>query len=172
MSFNFIDLNNDIRELMLQEIHADIDQNNLYFSPRLSAEGVRNYPDLLIKAATAHNEVWLANQINQYGQLNTQEITRGGVRKKVPVNAAHTMADGEFNRFYIRAVCLLAIEKEMDLEVYRAKLVETSRSASMRKIGEFVSPEKLLNDLRSNIGIDTALGLPAGPNSGLCVKLV
>jgi hypothetical protein len=29
----------------------------------------------------------------------------------------------------------------------------------------------LLDDLRTNVGVDTALGLPAGPNSGLSAMI-
>lgn len=57
------------------------------------------------------------------------------------------------------------------LIVYRAKNVTNSRPESQMKIGQTFNPHQLLKDLRENIGTDTALGLPAGPNSGLSVQL-
>jgi hypothetical protein len=82
------------------------------------------------------------------------------------------LAEGEFNRFYIRALCMSAMEDGVtELVVYRAKAVQSARSESERKIGQAVSPGALLNDLRARPGVDTALGLPAGPNSGLSVRL-
>jgi hypothetical protein len=39
-------------------------------------------------------------------------------------------------------------------------------------IGKIIECDKLLNDLRENIGMDTILGLPPGPNSGLSVELI
>jgi hypothetical protein len=55
--------------------------------------------------------------------------------------------------------------------VYRAKAVEHARSESQQKIGSCVAAEPLLRDLRTHVGVDTALGLPPGPNSGLSVHL-
>jgi hypothetical protein len=80
------------------------------------------------------------------------------------------LAEGEFNRFYIRGVCLRAIEEGMyEVIVYRAKTVEHARAESEQKIGQRVAAEDVLRDLRAHPGVDTALGLPPGPNSGLSV---
>jgi hypothetical protein len=88
------------------------------------------------------------------------------------VNAHEMLAEGEFNRFYIRALCLRAIEDGVsEVIVYRAKDVEHARSESQQKIGSRVAAELLLRDLRTHVGVDTALGLPPGPNSGLSVHL-
>lgn len=171
MIFDFQDLNNDTRLKMLEEIQHDISDKNLYFSRRFSQKGIADYPDLLIKHVQDGNEVSLGHELSQNGRFNPTEQTVKGI-KKVPVNAHETLAEGEFNRFYVRALCLKAIESGKQLEVYRAKEVSHSRSESQNKIGELVQPEILLSDLRKNIGVDTALGLPSGPNSGLTVKLV
>ena len=91
---------------------------------------------------------------------------------RVPVTAPDTLAEGEFNRFYIRGVCRHALESNIGaVEVYRAKAVMQPRSDSQTKIGAMIPAQSLLNDLRVNIGVDTALGLPPGPNSGLSVKI-
>ncbi|BEE07817.1 hypothetical protein [Aeromonas dhakensis] len=58
------------------------------------------------------------------------------------------------------------------VQVYRGKNVANARSESKQMIGQIISPKELLDDLRTNVGVDTALGLPAGPNSGLTIKLV
>ena len=55
--------------------------------------------------------------------------------------------------------------------VYRAKEVVNPRAESVALIGKSLLAKQLLDDLRSNIGTDAALGLPPGPNSGLSVKL-
>ena len=91
----------------------------------------------------------------------------------MPWNAAQTLAEGEFNRFYIRAVRRATLEDGGEtVEVYRAKAVADPRPDSEAKIGALVNAAVLLADLRQNIGIDTALGLPNGPNSGLSVRRV
>ncbi len=90
----------------------------------------------------------------------------------MPLNASTMLCEGEFNRFYIRAVCLKAINLNQELiTVYRARESANPRSTSIELENTTFSAKDLLNDLRVNIGVDTAFGLPPGPNSGMSVKL-
>jgi hypothetical protein len=50
-------------------------------------------------------------------------------------------------------------------------MAEHARAESEQKIGQRIAAEALLRDLRAHPGLDTALGLPPGPNSGLSVHL-
>ena len=85
----------------------------------------------------------------------------------MPSNAPETLAEGEFNRFYIRGLCRRAVEENVaQLVIYRAKTVTHARPESERRIGATVSPGALLADLRQNVGVDTVLGVPAGPEFG------
>jgi len=171
MAFTFENLNENIRKKMLEEIQLDISSNQLYLSKRFNAKGNLNYQEILVKHVKTGNEISLGEELRQTDCFNTTEQTKTG-SKKVPVNAHETLSESEFNRFYVRALCLIAIEDQKKLQVYRAKSVQVSRSISQQKIDSFVDPNQLLKDLRTNIGVDTALGLPSGPNSGLSVKLV
>lgn len=175
MSLPLENLDQKTRQLMLEEIEQDINNGTLYISPRLSEIGREDYP-LLLKEATQHDDSWLAQNLRVNGRISAFEQKRtpkGGVTTaKVPVTAAETLAEGEFNRFYIRALCRRAIEEgTTGIVIYRAKQVTNPRPESQAKIGAKVNPQALLNDLRTHPGVDTALGLPAGPNSGLSVKL-
>ena len=176
MGLNYRNLDERTRKLMLSEIDRDIVANTLFLSPNLNPQGKIDYPDLLRNAAISGSDVTLAAEIRT--RLNTHEEPRrlrSGKLSKAPVmrsNADEMLAEGEFNRFYIRGVCLRAIEDGIsEVVVYRAKTVQHARSESERKIGELVPAEPLLRDLREHPGIDTALGLPPGPNSGLSVHL-
>lgn len=171
MAFNFLSLDQNTRDEMAVEIANDITNNQLYLSNRLSLTGLADYPKLLKMAAKDHDEVWLAEQLMEQNRLNQIEQSASG-SKRVPINAAITLSEGEFNRYYMRALCRIAIIDNLKLEVYRAKAVNISRISSEEKIGQSVAPKTLLNDLRDSIGVETALGLPQGPNSGLSVKLV
>jgi hypothetical protein len=111
----------------------------------------------------------------QPGRLNPLEprATKNGTTMvKVPVTAPQTLAEGEFNRFYIRGLCLRALEeRKTSVIAYRAKQVENPRTESIAIEGKSFNPEAILKDLRANIGVDTVLGLPPGPNSGMSIKL-
>lgn len=159
--------------MMLDELQYDMENGRVYISARLSDFGVQQYPALLRSAFEKGTEQTLANDL-QAGCFKTHEQRRkpkGGFSPAaIPATAHVTLAEGEFNRYYIRALCRRAIDESYNLEVYRAKQVSDPRPASLGKIGQPVNPQTLLSDLRDNIGIDTHLGLPAGPNSGLSVR--
>ncbi len=174
MKFDFKNLDEQTRNLMLYEVNRDIANNQLYLSKRFNTTGEKFYPQLLIKAFTSGDEQTLAADLrgDNYFKTHEERKTKTGVTQaKVPETAHLTLAESEFNRFYIRALCLRAIETKLHLTVYRARQSDNPRQESEIMIGSKVDPTKLLNDLRSSIGVDTALGLPAGPNSGLTVKL-
>lgn len=175
MGFNFENLDQKTRELMEAEVNFDLERNNLYLGKTLSELGKNNYLDLLREAIRSGSEESLAVELNKPGYFNLTQtrIMKNGppILAKVPVTANETLAEGELNRFYIRALCLKAIEENSLLEVYRAKQVSNPRIESEQMIGKTVDSKALLEDLRTNPGVDTALGLPQGPNSGLSVKL-
>jgi hypothetical protein len=172
MAMNLFNLNQDTRKLMLEEVAHD--GLALFISPRLNLVGTQMYPLLLIDAINRYDDTWLANEISQKNLLNSIEnrnTKNGIIQAKVPSNADELIAEGEFNRFYMRAICVYAINnKTTNLIVYRAKQVSNPRPESQAKIGTTVSPTALLNDLRNNVGLDTHLGL-GQIGSGLSVKL-
>ena len=160
----------NIRKYMLEEVEQDIAEGKLYVSKRLLKSEISNYTEYLKNAIQNGNSTMLAQELLTKNCLKKTE-PRKTKMVKVPSNANETLANGEFNRFYIRGVCRKAIEENMEVEAYRAKTVSDPRAKSASKIGTTYNPNKLLEDLRSNIGIDTSLGLPSGPNSGLSVRL-
>ncbi len=174
MAFDFKNLTEDVRRYMEEEVKLDISNALLYYSKYLSPNGKVVYPDLLINSIRRGNEatlaVSLAGCFNSYYEKN--KPSGGTTMAKVPYTANISLAEGEFNRFYIRALCRKALATKKKLRIYRARYSENPRPESEEKIGQFIDATKLLNDLRSNPGTDTALGLPPGPNSGLSVEIV
>jgi hypothetical protein len=176
MVMNLTNLDALTRNYMRTEAEADIAADRLYVSDRLSPGGAAEWPDLLLEAIEAGDAGTFAGLLNRNGRLNTHEtyVRKGVLRtKRVPYTAAETLAEGEFNRFYIRGVCARAIADSIDeVEVYRAKLVMHPRSESLARVGLRLAPTALLADLRVHTHVDTVLGVPAGPNSGLSVRLI
>jgi hypothetical protein len=176
MGLKLVNLDEKTRRYMRAEIDSDISSSNLYTSPRLNPRGVQAYPNLLREAAEKYDDSWLAERLRRDGLMKTEEERRkpkgGHTIAKVPATAPDTLAEGEFNRFYIRGLCLRAIDDNIpELIIYRAKEVSSPRRESEAKIGERIDPQSLLRDVRTHAGVDTALGLPPGPNSGLSVRL-
>lgn len=153
----------------------------LYRSPRLLDSSWPRYQLLLRQAFESGTDESLATALRAESLLKTTEQRRkpkgGFTTADVPWTAADTLAEGEFNRFYARGLCRraraegVAVGRAVTVQVYRAKQVEKPREASEKLLGQSLDPDRLLADLRGSIGVDPALGLPAGPNSGLSVRL-
>jgi len=176
MPLHLVSLLPPVRRRMTDEIDSDARSGTIYVCPRLSGVGRQDYLRLLLEAAAAYNDSWLADELRRGGRLNTTEQRRkpsgGFTTVKVPYTAAETLAEGEFNCFYVRGLCLHAIDENIQqLVVYRAKPVSIPRPESEMKIGMRVEPRELLADLRTHKGVEPALGIPPGPNSGLSVRL-
>ena len=168
---NFQNLDPITRKIMLDEMTGDLHAGNLYFSNRLNDHGRVLYPVLLKEAIISGDASMLAARIRVEGCLKAMERRGKGIAQ-IPYNAHETLAEGEFNRYYIRALCRRAIEENRVLVVYRAKEVMSPRIESEMRIGRTIEAAILLNDLRNHIGVETALGIPAGPCSGLSVKFL
>lgn len=173
MALTLLNLDTETRNFQLREILADIEAGTLYISKRLNPVGVSVYPEILKEAAQKYDDAWLAVQLrDKFNATEPRNIKGKITQAKIPTNASEMLAEGEFNRFYLRGLCLRAISDNIsNLIVYRAKQVSNPRDDSNAKIGTVIDPSALLLDLRKNIGVETALGLPSGANSGLSAKL-
>lgn len=176
MAIHFENLDLITRDYMRGEVNVDFENAKVYYSKFLK-EGLQDtWDNLLLKAITEYDDTWLESQIESNQLLvdtyQKKKPNGGFTIAKVPHTAAQTLSEGEFNRFYCRGLCMRAIEEGKMIQVYRGKEVAHARSASVQILGRTFSPRELLMDLRVNIGVDTALGLPSGPNSGLTIKLI
>ena len=164
------------RMLMVEELERDVASGSLYLSSRLTDQGRLEWPFILRAAMENGDDSSLAGHLRAPGRLNATETRRrpkGGVTiADVPVTAPENLAEGEFNRYYARGLCLRAIADGIpEVEVCRAKEVRQPRPESTAMIGTRLDAAALLEDLRTHQGVEPALGLPPGPNSGLSVQL-
>lgn len=172
MGLNFADLDDATRQHMLAELERDLKTDNLYLGKYLSAAGETEYPKLLREAIESGTDDSLAAALTAPGLFKShyekKKPSGGFTNAKVPHTANRTLAEGEFNRFYLRGICLRALaEGTNSIEIYRARASSNPRTESEEMIGTRLNATVLLNDLRVNTGVDLALGLPPGPNSGL-----
>jgi hypothetical protein len=87
MALHFLNLDARTRQLMIEEVNRDVQNGLIYISPRLNSTGQSDYVTLLAEAAGAHDDAWLAGEINR-GRLNAMEAKRtpsgGTTMAKVP----------------------------------------------------------------------------------------
>lgn len=174
MRFEFKHLDDVTRGYMLQEIQAARQEKNLYYSRRFNDSGVARWPELLQEAARRHDEYWLACQLETEGLMRGLEGSRtpsgGYTIKYVPHTAAGLMAEGQFNRYYILAVCRRALaERKSSVVVYRAKLRSENPIEPDAFNGSSLDAQVLHAELRLH---ETSLEHRLlQPNSGLSVSL-
>jgi hypothetical protein len=164
------------RRLMCEEIALDEERGTAYQDPRLKPGVFGTYLHLLREAAAWGDAIGLAEAIRSHRLLAmTERRTRNGrtSQARVPRIAAEVLAEMELNRYYVRAVCRRAIEEHCQVQVYRARVPKQARPESELRIGTRMDPEELLEDLRENSDrLKTSLGVPAGPKSGISVRLI
>ncbi len=150
-----------------------------YMSPRLNDVGAGAWVELFNSAVRSHDDDWLAAEIVTRGLMkNREQYTRAGTQYWRNINIPHSaqmLAEGEFNRYYLRGLCVRAqSEGQPHLIVYRGRESARPRPESEAKIGTIVSADELLAALRSNDFVsieESAFGIPGGPNSGLTARL-
>lgn len=177
MSIRYESLDAAVRSAMVSELKKDQEAGTLYISPRPTEAGAHAWPQILHEAFESHDDSWVAATLRSRGLMRAEEQRRkpkgGFTTAQVPHTAPDTLAEGEFNRFYARGLCAHIVDSGgTDVEVYRGKDVQNPRPESQAMIGRRLSAQSLLHDLRATQGVEPALGLPPGPNSGLTVRRV
>ncbi len=173
MSLERFDLDALTREHMLAELQRDEEDGGPYLSPRLSSDGARVYPEALREAIVDGDDQTLEGALSAPGMFNaTESYTRNGMthQRKMNKQAPQTLAEGEFNRYYIRGLCSrVCADGGGMVTVYRARASSWARPESEALLGTQSDAERLLEDLRTHIGEEPTL-LP-DVNSGLSVRL-
>jgi len=177
MALTLEHLDEKTRHYMLAEFDRDAAQDDgVYLSERLSPQGVAAYPSALREAIASGDDSTLQSVLQEPGMLNSHDksyVTKKGklVTPKMNVRAPQTLAEGEFNRYYVRGLCArVCNEGGGNVEVYRARASSWERPESVAMIGSQINATELLDDLRRHIGEEPTL-LP-DVNSGLSVRLI
>lgn len=175
MGLSYEDLDEETRRFMIEEIEMDVASDKIYRSSYLNQRAQGSWPDYLLDAARSGSDDSLALAIRRDRLLNSTStrFQKGKlVRYQVPYNANEVLAESEFNRYFVRGLSRKAMAAGLPrLEVYRAKRVREPRPESQAKIGLLCEPEVLLIDVRASNGVETALGIPPGPGTGITVRI-
>lgn len=172
MSFDFDNLDADTRRFMLEELSHDRGGAGLYRSPRLSPAGWASYPGALEDAFAGGSDGTLTAALGSPGVLNELEEYAKGTRK-VASNAAQLLSEGQFNWYYMRAVCARVLaEGGTEVEIYRGRESGWHRPESDALIGQRLDAGALLEDLRANVHTPDEVTVLPDVNSGLTVKIV
>jgi hypothetical protein len=151
--FDFKNLDEKTRIAMVEAIEEASLTGNIYPSTRFNQKGKDQWLALLTLAARSHNEHWLAYQLESGGMMKDFEGAHtpsgGYTTKHVPHSGAETIAEGQFNRFYILGLCKRARDEGIShLTVYRAKKSLKPRPESEALLGSYISVDEIENQLK------------------------
>jgi hypothetical protein len=152
--FNFVNLDKTTRKYMLEAIEDADRIGNIYYSTRFNDAGRREWLWLLKQAAREHDEQWLADQVESNHLIRELEGGRtpsGNYSvKHIPQEAAaDTLAEGQFNRFYMLGLARRArAEGIQELEVYRARETASPRPESEEMLGTRIPVDEVEDQLR------------------------
>jgi hypothetical protein len=175
MPLQYQNLDPTTRRYAIAELDHDISTGAFHVSERLRPEAVAQYQRLLHEAIRYYDDRWLEEHASDLLVESESRRTRDGgtTTARVPQMAARLLAEGDFNRYYMRGVALRAIEEGRQiLEVYRARLSLEPRPESAALEGSRVSATEVLNHLRGPISPDQTVAPLGRTNSGLSVRLV
>ena len=175
MPLQYANLDPTTRRHALAELDQDLESGAFHLSARVRPEAAAEYQRLLRDALRYYDDLWLEDHAGDLLiEQETRRTTSGGqVTAKVPQMAARMVAEGDFNRYYMRGVCLRAIEEGRQVvEVYRARLSLEPRPESAELEGQRLPARAVLDWLRGQPSDDPAVTPLGRPNSGLSVRLV
>ncbi len=172
MPLQYENLDPTTRRHAIAELDSDFASGAFHASERLRPEAVGEYKRLLSEALRYYDDLWLEDQADDLViEEETRRTRSGGLTTvKLPQMATRMLAEGDFNRYYMRGVCLRAIDEGRQVvEVYRARLSLEARPESAEIEGKRYPAQEILDELR---GVEPVFPRLGRPNSGLSVRLV
>jgi hypothetical protein len=170
MGLNYTHLNESTRRFMLGEF----EQGGHYISPRLNEAGRARWLGLLKDALQYHTDVWLERELIRRNCFQATELLKSSMGGKTVTRAlnkeycAKALAEGEYNRFYLRGLCHAAKARDYShLIVVRGKIVPGLSADAQKTVGSAVGVESLLTILRKNNYMKIDLALGSAPGLGL-----
>jgi hypothetical protein len=173
MPLHYQNLDPTTRRLAVAELDRDIGAGNFHASERLRPTAIDSYRRLLREALSYYDDLWLEERAADLLVEVEPRRTASGAQTtaKVPQMAARMLAEGDFNRYYMRGVSQRAIDEARQVvEVYRARLSHEPRRESEEIEGQRLAATDVLNWLRGE-PVEPMVRL-GRPNSGLSVRLV
>lgn len=171
--YYFPNLDTKTRSIMISELEQDIKSNLFYEPSSMKSEYIGSYKLLLRKYFKIGHVESLKKALTP-SFFNSKD--KNG--RKIPLNIAQTIAFSDFNRYYVRAILIWAINENKRVCIYRAKDSLNKRSESENLINKCYFEKQTLEQMLS-VARDYRILFSSQskitflqPNSGLSLKLL
>ena len=151
MPLQYENLDPTTRRYAIAELDKDLETGAFHVSERLRPTAIQDYEHLLRDAIRYYDDRWLEEHADNLLVDFESRRTRSGGQStaRVPQMAARLLAEGDFNRYYMRGVALRAIDEGRQVvEVYRARLSLEPRPESAQLEGQRLPASEVLSYLR------------------------
>ena len=182
----FKNLEGTTRRYMLEELEEDVREGRVVLNPLLTERGRAEYADLLAEALRHHDPSWLGSELRSGRRMHIaveDADVRKGLPEELPVHEPDVLAEGDFNRYYVRGMCRRALAEGID-ELRIVKLTKGPYASFVYQSGGLpgderertvdvanrVDPKWLLEKLREDPDEEMDFGIPGEPGSGLTVE--
>jgi hypothetical protein len=175
MPLQYENLDPTTRRLAIAELDDDLKTGAFHASERLRPTAVADYQHLLRESLRYYDDLWLEQRASDLiVDFETRQTRSGGqTTAKIPEMASRMLAEGDFNRYYMRGVARRAVDEGRQIvEVYRARLSLEPRPDSAEAEGQRVQAKDVLDYLRGTTSTPPDEVRLGRPNSGLSVRLV
>ena len=175
MPLQYENLDPTTRRHALAELDKDLASGDFHASERLRPTAIAEYQRYLHEAIRYYDDRWLEEHASDLLVDFEPRRTRTGgqTTAKLPDMAARMLAEGDFNRYYMRGLAQRAIDEGRQVvEVYRARLSLEPRTESAQLEGSRLPAQEVLRHLRGESVSEPAVGALGRINSGLSVRLV
>ena len=174
MPLQYENLDPTTRRYALAEFEQDVASSRFRASDRLRPTAIAEYERFLRDAIRYYDDLWLEDRAGDLLVDFEPRHTKSGTQTtaRVPEMAARMLAEGDFNRYYMRGVALRAVEEARLVEVYRARLSVEPRRESEELEGQRLFPKDVLDYLRGVSNPERIASRLGRPNSGLSIRLL
>ena len=175
MPLKYENLDPVTRQFTLAEFDRDVERGELTISSRIRPSATDEYQALLRQALAYYDDQWLEDRVEgMVVHFELRQTPSGSTTTaKLPAYAPRVLAEGDFNRYYMRGVCARAIDEGRGVvEVYRARISAEPRPESRELEGQRLDAAALLDELRTRHADSSEEATLGKPNSGLSVRLV
>ncbi len=169
MTFEFLDLDDITRNLMVSELETDIANARVYLSKVARPGSEAAYHEMLRAAFVDGDASHLSQTIAESGIIREKQDNGNLVNL---ADAATRLGDGQFVAYYARAVCIRAVSEGRQVEIYRGQETAAHRLESDMSITSRPDPASVLDELRRFSLEPWQFATIAKVNSGLSIKLV
>ena len=175
MPLHYENLDPTTRRYALAELEDDLKSGAFHASERLRPTAIDEYQRMLNQAIRYYDDRWLEERASDLlVDFETRQTKSGGVTTaKIPDMASRLLAEGDFNRYYMRGVAVRALEEGRQIvEVYRARLSLEPRPESAELEGHRLAAREVLDQLRGLTSGEPVMPRLGRINSGMSIRLV